>query len=130
MVYLLVIRTSSYSQENFVQTATRTSPSKITLIILTVITALLHFERAIEDPDIRILFILNGLGFLALVAAFYLPQFQKYHSLVRWTFIIYTAITIALYFVWVAMSGEWTIPVGPIAKIVEAAMIVLLLREP
>ena len=35
-----------------------------------------------------------------------------------------------LYFVWVTMSGEWTIPLGPIAKIVEAAMIVMLLREP
>jgi hypothetical protein len=29
-----------------------------------------------------------------------------------------------------AMSGEWTIPLGPIAKIVEVAMIVILLREP
>jgi hypothetical protein len=112
------------------QATTRTRTAQITLIVLTIVTALLHFERAIEDPDIRILFILNGLGFFALLAAFYLPQFQKYHSLVRWTFIIYTAITIALYFVWVAMSGEWTIPVGPIAKIVEAAMIVILLREP
>ena len=112
------------------QTATQTRPSKIALIILTVITALIHFERAIEDPEIRILFILNGLGFFALLAAFYLPQFQKFHKQVRWTFIIYTAVTIALYFVWVAMSGEWTIPVGPIAKIVEGIMIVLLLREP
>ncbi|MFN8413044.1 MAG: hypothetical protein U0Z26_11705 [Anaerolineales bacterium] len=105
-------------------------PSQIALIVLTTITALLHFERAIEDPEIRILFILNGLGFFALVAAFYLPMFQKFHKLVRWTFIIYTAVTILLYFVWVAMSGEWTVPVGPIAKLVEAAMIYLLLREP
>jgi len=35
-----------------------------------------------------------------------------------------------LYFVWIAMSGEWTIPLGPRAKIVEAAMIVILLCEP
>lgn len=112
------------------QAITRTRPAQIALIILTIATALLHFERAIEDPDIRVLFILNGIGFFALLAAFYMPQFQKFHSWVRWAFIIYTAITIALYFVWVAMSGEWTIPVGPIAKIVEGAMIVILLREP
>ena len=112
------------------QTATQTRTSHIALIILTSITALLHFERAIEDPDIRILFILNGLGFFALLAAFYLPMFQKFHQWVRWTFIVYTAVTILLYFVWVAMSGEWTIPIGPIAKTVEAIMIVLLLREP
>ena len=59
-----------------------------------------------------------------------LANISKISSLVRWTFLGYTAITILLYFVWVAMSGEWTIPWGPIAKIVEAAMIVILLREP
>jgi hypothetical protein len=112
------------------QAQARFRTPQIALIILTIITALIHFERAIEDPDIRILFILNGLGYFALLAAFYLPAFQRFHSLVRGTFIVYTAITILLYFVWVAMSGEWTIPLGPIAKVVEAAMIVILLREP
>jgi hypothetical protein len=112
------------------QTITRARSSQIILIVLTVITALIHFERAIEDPDIRILFILNGLGYFALLAAFYMPMFQQYHKLVRWTFVIYTAVTVLLYFVWVAMSSEWTIPLGPIAKLVELAMIVIILREP
>jgi hypothetical protein len=108
----------------------RVRTAQFVLIALTIITALIHFQRAIEDPDIRILFILNGLGYFVLLAAFYMPAFQKFHNAVRWTFIVYTAFTILLYFVWVAMSGEWTIPVGPVAKIVEAAMIVILLREP
>jgi len=112
------------------QTQTRFRTPQIVLIILTVITALIHFERAIQDPEIRILFILNGLGYFVLMAAFYMPMFQNYHKLIRWTFIIYTAITILLYFVWVAMSGEWTIPLGPIAKVIEAAMILIILREP
>jgi hypothetical protein len=112
------------------QAQTRIRTSQMVLIVLTVITALIHFQRAMADPDIRILFILNGLGYFALLAAFYLPTFQNFHNLVRWTFIVYTAITILLYFVWGAMSGEWTIPLGPIAKIVEAAMIAILLREP
>jgi hypothetical protein len=112
------------------QAQTRFRTPQIALIVLTVITALIHFERAIQDPDIRILFLLNGLGYFALLAAFYMPTFQKQHGLVRWTFIIYTAITFLLYFVWVAMSSDWTLPWGPIAKIVEAAMIVILLREP
>ena len=111
-------------------TATRTNSSQIALIVLTIITALIHFERAIEDPDIRILFILNGLGYFALLAAFYMPAFQKFHKAIRWMFVSYTGVTILLYFVWVAMSGEWTIPLGPIAKIVEAIMIVLIVREP
>src|SRR5262245_47195084 len=107
------------------QAQARVRTPQIVLIILTVMTALIHFERAIQDADIRILFILNGLGYFALLAAFYMPTLQKLHKLVRWTFIIYTAVTILLYFVWVAMSGEWTIPLGPIAKIVEAAMIIV-----
>lgn len=112
------------------QAQARFRTPQIVLVTLTVITALIHFERAIQDPDIRILFILNGLGYFALLAAFYLPAFKRFHNLVRWTFIVYTAVTILLYFVWVAMSGEWTVPLGPIAKVVEAAMIVILLREP
>ena len=112
------------------QAPARFRTSQIALIILTVITALIHFERAIEDPDIRILFVLNGLGYFALLAAFYISTFQRFHTLIRWAFIAYTAITILLYFVWVAMSSEWTIPLGPISKLVEAAMIVILLREP
>jgi hypothetical protein len=111
-------------------TATRTSTSRTALVILTIITALIHFERAIQDPDIRILFILNGLGYFALLAGFYLPAFQRFHKAIRWIFVTYTAVTILLYFVWVAMSGEWTIPLGPLAKIVEAIMIVLIVREP
>jgi hypothetical protein len=112
------------------QSQARVRSPQIALIVLTVITALIHFERAIQDPDIRILFILNGLGYFALLAALYMPAFQRYHNTVRWIFIIYTAVTILLYFVWVAMSGEWTIPLGPISKISEAVMIFLLYREP
>ena len=112
------------------QAQARVRTTQLALIALTAITALIHFQRAMEDPDIRVLFILNGLGYFALLAAFYLPAFQKFHNPIRWTFVVYTAITILLYFVWVAMSGEWTIPLGPIAKLAEAAMILILLREP
>ena len=42
---------------------------------------------------------------------------------------VYTAVTIVLYFVWGVMSGEWAVPVGPIDKVVEAVMVGLLWRE-
>ena len=58
-----------------------------------------------------------------------MPAFQRFHTAIRWIFVGYTAVTLVLYFVWVGMSGEWTIPLGPIAKIVEALMIVLIMRE-
>ena len=57
------------------QAQARLRSSRIALIVLTVITELIHFERAIQDPDIRILFILKGLGYFALLAAFYMTTF-------------------------------------------------------
>lgn len=52
------------------QAQARIRSSQIVLIALTVITALIHVQRAIEDPDIRVLFILNGLRYFALLTAF------------------------------------------------------------
>jgi len=63
-----------------VQAQARVRTPQIALIALTVITALIYFERAIQDPDLRILFILNGLGYFALLAAFYLPMFQRFRN--------------------------------------------------
>jgi hypothetical protein len=48
---------------------------------------------------------------------------------VRWALIGYTAVTIVLYGVWGAMSGDWTVPLGPIAKLIEGTLIGLLWRD-
>lgn len=105
--------------------------SQIIVILLAVATAAIHFSRAIADPDIGVLFILNGLGYLVLVGLLYLPipQLVSRHRLVRRALMVYTAVTIVLYFVWGVMSGEWAVPVGPIDKVVEAVMVGLLWRE-
>lgn len=72
------------------------------------------------------LFILNGLGYLALVAAVYLPLrfLAGYRSLARWVLMGYTAVTLVLYFVmnWPDIWG----PLGIITKIIEIVLIVLL----
>lgn len=104
---------------------------RIPIIILTIITALIHFSRAAADPDIRILFILNGIGYLTLVTLLYLPsdRLDSWRSRIRWVFIAYAALTIVLYFVWGAMSGEWVLPLGPFDKVVEIALIALLWLE-
>lgn len=64
------------------QAQTRVRTAQIALIALTIITALIHFQRAMEDPDIRILFNLNGLGYFALLAAFYCQRFKDF--IARW----------------------------------------------
>ena len=78
------------------------------ILILALITAILHFAAAVdkqlfpEGPDP--LFILNGLGYLGLLAAYFLPiQFlQERRALVRRIFMGYAILTIAAWFwIWV-----------------------------
>jgi hypothetical protein len=95
------------------------------VIVLAVVTAAIHFSRAASDPEIRLLFTLNGVGYLALVALLYAPvnRLDPYRRSVRWALIGFAAVTIVLYGVWGAMSGEWTVPLGPIDKLIEGALI-------
>src|SRR5688572_20853353 len=44
------------------------------------------------------LFLLNGIGYLVLVTALYLPQLRQYQPIVRWLLIIFTAVTVIMYF--------------------------------
>jgi hypothetical protein len=77
------------------------------------------------------LFVLNGVGYLALAVLLYAPvsRLDPYRRLLRWVLMGYAAVTIVLYGVWGAMSGDWTVPLGPIDKLIEASLIGLLWRE-
>jgi hypothetical protein len=72
------------------------------------------------------MFILNGLGYLALLAALYLPipQLTPYRRIVRWLLIGYAALTFVL---WLAIGVRNTI--GYVSAADEAALILLLLLE-
>ena len=95
---------------------------KIGILLLTLGTAITHLQLNFPDP----VFMLNGLGYLTLLAALYLPipQLDNYRSLVRWAFVGYTALTI---FLWV-LIGERT-PIGYVNKLNELVLISLLLVE-
>jgi len=78
------------------------------IIVLTLITAFLHLAAALDKqlfpdgPDP--LFILNGLGYLGLLGAYFLPIpfFQQRHELVRKVLMGYIVLTIlAWIFIWV-----------------------------
>ena len=106
-------------------TRTRTNASGVIrtgIIVLTLGTALIHLQLNFPDP----VFILNGLGYLALLAALYLPvpQLARYRNVLRLALIGYTALTI---FLWILL-GERT-PIGYIDKIIEVALISLLLLD-
>jgi hypothetical protein len=106
-------------------TTSRTSTDtalRVGIVLLTLVTALIHLQLAFPDP----MFILNGLGYLALLAALYLPipQLAPYRNIVRWVFIGYTALTLTLWLI----IGERT-GAGFISAAAEVALIVLLLLE-
>jgi len=92
------------------------------IVVLTLGTACIHFSLNFPDPG----FILNGLGYVALLAALYLPvpQLARYGNVVRWILIGYAALTILL---WI-LFGDRTLT-GYTAKAIEIALITLLLLD-
>jgi hypothetical protein len=99
------------------------------IILLAVATGLIHLiPLGFLFGGTQILFVLNGLGYLALIAALYfIPQLAGMRSLIRWVLIAYTAITLILYFV-MNWPDVWA-PLGLITKAIELVLIVLLLMD-
>lgn len=95
---------------------------QIGIIVLTFGAALIHFSLNFPDP----VFILNGLGYLALLAALYLPipQVTNHRNVVRWTLVGYAALTI---FLWLLLGART--PIGYADKAIEVALIALLLLD-
>ena len=100
------------------------------IIVLTVLTAVMHLAlaaRSSEDTLFFVLFILNGIGYLALIVGLYfIPALAPQRSLVRWALIGFAGVTIIAYF---AFNGSDSIGSGLVNKAIEVALIVLLLRD-
>jgi hypothetical protein len=109
---------------------------RIGIIVATVITALVHlwlsflFLRTAAERPLGIMFLLNGLGYLSLLAAYFMqqPVFRRYHSLIRWLMIGYTAVTIIAWYV-VNQPDHLVDPIGLFTKLVEVILIVLLILD-
>lgn len=108
----------------------RLGPLQYGIIILTAITALLHLVLGIGSlPDtLGILFILNSVGYIALlVALYFIPGLTARRKLIRWLLIAYTAVTFILYFVF-NWPNVWSTG-GIITKAVELLLIILLVVD-
>jgi len=91
------------------------------IILAGLATALLHlslYSKMGLDP-----IVLNGLGFMALLGAYFLPIsfFQQNHKLVWWVLVGYTVLTIIL---WVVMGNKEFVAgtssaIGYYAKVAE-----------
>jgi hypothetical protein len=95
---------------------------RIGVVVLTLMAAIVHLSLLFPDP----VFILNGFGYLTLLAALYLPipRLEPQRRVVRWALIGYATLTILA---WVAI-GERT-PLGYSTTAGELALVVLLLME-
>ena len=101
----------------------KVTPIQIGILLLALATAAIHASLLFPDA----MFLLNALGYLVFLGLYFLPVglFRKYHSLVRWGFIVYTLITILA---WVAM-GDKGMTLGWITKAIEAALAALLFLD-
>jgi hypothetical protein len=115
---------------------TRTSAGLVLgvgIFVLTLATAVIHLYLAFTAIAIMgfnfgvMLFILNGLGYLGLLAALQLPipQLARFRSAARWALVAFAALTIVLFFV---MAPEYTI-IGWVDKAIEVTLIALLLAD-
>jgi hypothetical protein len=103
------------------------------ILLLTLATAVIHLYLAFTAIPYYglnfgvMLFILNGLGYLALVAVLQLPipQLARFRSVARWTLVAYAALTIVLFFV---MAPFYDF-IGYLDKAIEVALIVLLVVD-
>ena len=98
------------------------------IILSTLATAFLHlslFPEMGPDP-----IALNGLGYLALLGAYFLPIsfFQQGHNLVWWALIGYTALTLVL---WILLGDKNFVAgtssaIGYYAKAAEVLLLIFL----
>lgn len=98
------------------------------IIVFCLATAFLHLSLLPEmglDP-----IALNGFGYLALLAAYFLPIpfFQQRHRLVWWALVGYTVLTIVL---WIILGDKQFVPgtssaIGYYAKAAEVLLLVFL----
>ncbi len=104
---------------------TQHSPIAYGVIGLTIVTALIHLALSFQLADG--VFLLNGIGYLALLAAIYAPIgfLARHRGLFCWVLLAYTTLTVILWF-FIGASGS---VVAYIDKTVEIVLIFLLWLE-
>ncbi len=104
-------------------TTKRFNPFQLGVIGLGVMTGVLHLVIGLGGET---LLLLNGLGYLALLAAIYFPlgELDKYNQLLRIGLLGYTVITLVAYFALHTPAQYST--TGIITKVIEVALLVVL----
>lgn len=105
-------------------TQARLGGLQIVILLLVVATALVHLGKGVSDG--LLMFIANGLGYLALGAAAYLPipPLANVRRLAKWALLAFTAVTIIG---WIAI-GERSL-IGFADKAIEVLLVILLIVD-
>jgi hypothetical protein len=106
---------------------------RVGIFLLTLATAVIHLYLALSAIPYYglnfgvMLFVLNGLGYLGLLAVLQvpIPQLARFRSAARWVLVAYTALTIVLFFL---LAPYYTF-IGYLDKAIEVALIALLIAE-
>ena len=94
---------------------------RLGIVALAAATAIIHLVVA-PTPDGGVIFYFNALGYIALVTALFLPPLRRYHRLLRWLLMGYTALTIVL---WALLGMPYT-ALGYVDKAIELGLLGLL----
>jgi hypothetical protein len=105
-------------------TQTRLNGIQIGILLLVAATALIHLWLGVSAG--LIMFIANGLGYLALAAVAYLPiaSLARFRILAKWGLLAFAAVTIIGWMV----IGERS-PIGFADKAIEVLLVILLLID-
>lgn len=108
------------------QGRTTFTPVQIGIVMMTLITAAIHLylvQVLIANGMSGTMFMLNGLGYMGLLVALFLPLpiLRHYRSLIRYLFIGYTILTIVL---WLILGSREMI--AYIDKLAEVILVALL----
>jgi hypothetical protein len=126
--------------------ATRFGALQVAICVLSALTAICHIYLGVitnvmvaTQPEataaaggatslsiFAALFYLDGLGYIVLTVALYLPALARFRRLIRWALIALTAATIIAYF---ALIGGHYDAIGILDKLIEVVLIVLLVVE-
>ncbi len=105
-------------------TQSRLGAMQFVILLLVLATGLIHLWKGISDG--LLMFIANGIGYLVLAAAAYLPiaALANFRTLAKWALLAFTGVTIIG---WV-LIGERS-AIGYITKAIEVVLVILLIGD-
>jgi hypothetical protein len=112
------------------QQRARITTVQIGIVVMTLLTAVAHLYLGTHpDESLRFWFTMNGLGYLALLAAFLFTLAAPIHKIVLWVLLGYAVLTIILWFFLGGISQGQIDPFDVTVKAIEVILVVLLLLD-